>query len=66
MNDSMPATTVRPRFAPRLVRSNSFEDATASVEAALDQLRKAEDTLERQLADLRGYIRQNTSLSVAH
>lgn len=66
MNDSMPATTDRPRFSLRLVRSNSFEDATASVEAALDQLRKAEDTLERQLADLRGYIRQNTSLSVAH
>ncbi len=66
MTDSTTGISTRSRFATRLVRSASFEDATASVQAALDQLRQAEDTLERQLADLRGYIRQNTSLSIAH
>jgi len=54
------------RRASRLGRSPRFEDAAASVEAALDQLRRAEDTLERQLADLRVYIRSNTSLKTSH
>ena len=41
----------------RLVPSPTFDDASARVEAALDELRAAELSLERQLSALRRYIR---------
>jgi hypothetical protein len=37
--------------------SPTFDDASARVEAALDELRAAELSLERQLSALRRYIR---------
>ncbi len=40
----------------RLGRSPTFDDASARVEAALDELRAAEISLERQLSSLRRYI----------
>jgi hypothetical protein len=49
------------RFAP----SNSFAEATALVEAALNELREAEVALERQLSDLRGYISENLGATIA-
>jgi hypothetical protein len=45
------------RFAKRLPPPSSFSEATASIQAALDQLRAAEAALDNQLADLRAYIR---------
>lgn len=44
------------RFTQRLAPAGSFEDATASIQAALAQLERAENALERQLRDLRIYI----------
>jgi hypothetical protein len=66
MNESQLTFADTGRLVAGAGRSDSFEHATASVEAALDQLRRAEDTLERQLADLRIYIRSNTSLKTPH
>jgi len=43
----------------RLPPPNSLSEANALVEAALDELRAAEVALERQLSDLRGYMRLN-------
>ena len=40
----------------RLGSSATFDDASARVEAALDELRAAEMSLERQLSALRRYI----------
>jgi hypothetical protein len=60
-----PVCAVEPRFAQRLSPARSFQDASASIEAALAQLQRAEDSLERQLADLRSYMRQDTA-SRAH
>jgi hypothetical protein len=56
-----PEPVVEPRFAQRLSPARSFQDASASIEAALAQLQRAEDSLERQLADLRSYMRQDTA-----
>jgi hypothetical protein len=56
-----PVCAVEQRFAQRLSPARSFQDASASIEAALAQLQKAEDSLERQLADLRSYMRQDTA-----
>jgi hypothetical protein len=41
----------------RLGPAPSFDEATARVEEALDALRAAEESLERQLSDLRHYLR---------
>ena len=41
----------------RLGPAPSFKEASASVEQALDELRAAEVSLERQLSALRRYIR---------
>ena len=41
----------------RLGRASTFDDASARVEAALDELKAAEISLERQLSSLRRYIR---------
>ncbi len=43
----------------RLPPPKSFAEASALVEAALGELRAAEVALERQLSDLRGYLRTN-------
>lgn len=43
----------------------SFAEASALVEAALDELRAAEVSLERQLSDLRGYMRDNSVPALA-
>lgn len=48
------------RFTQRLAPAGSFEDATASIQAALAQLENAENALERQLRDLRNYMRQDS------
>ena len=40
----------------RLGPAPSFNEATARVEEALDALRAAEESLERQLSDLRRYL----------
>ena len=48
-----------PSNLQRLPPSRSFSDATAQVQAALDELRAAEVALERQLSDLRSYMRTN-------
>ncbi|MDB5570326.1 MAG: hypothetical protein JWN93_1509 [Hyphomicrobiales bacterium] len=45
------------RFSRRLPPPRSFSEATASIQAALDELRAAEAALDTQLADLRAYIR---------
>ncbi len=44
------------RFSKRLPPPKSFSEATASIQAALDELRAAETALDNQLADLRAYI----------
>jgi hypothetical protein len=52
-------------FAPhqpatnRLAPSKTFAEASALVEEALNELRAAEIALERQLSDLRGYMRDS-------
>jgi hypothetical protein len=40
----------------RLGPAPTFNEATARVEEALDALRAAEESLERQLSDLRRYL----------
>ncbi len=59
MTDS--SLSASPTARRLVVRSKGFEDAAASVQAALEQLRRAEDTLEQQLADLRLYLRGNVA-----
>ena len=49
--------TVTPDFSRRLPPAPSFDEASRSVEAALDELRAAEASLERQLSALRNYLR---------
>lgn len=49
------------RFTQRLAPAGSFEDATASIQAALAQLQNAENALERQLRDLRSYMGKDTT-----
>jgi hypothetical protein len=44
-------------FSRRLGPAPSFNEATARVEEALNGLRAAEASLERQLSDLRRYLR---------
>jgi hypothetical protein len=60
MTDSNACTIADSRPGVRL-RSRHFAEAAASVEAALDELRQAEETLERQLAELRFYIRAHAA-----
>ena len=43
----------------RLGPAPSFNEAAARVEEALDALRAAEESLERQLSDLRRYLRSS-------
>ena len=45
-------------FSRRLEPAPSCLEASARVEAALDDLRAAEASLERQLGDLRRYLRE--------
>ena len=45
------------RFTTRLRPAPAFSEAAASIQAALDELRRAECALERQIADLRAYRR---------
>ena len=47
-------------FNGRLGPAPSFLEASARVDEALDALRKAEASLERQLAELRSYIRDES------
>jgi hypothetical protein len=47
-------------YGRRMPPSSSFAEATALVESALGELRDAEAALERQLADLRDYLRAET------
>jgi hypothetical protein len=49
--------TVSPDISRRLPPGPGFEEASRSVEAALDELRAAEASLERQLSALRNYLR---------
>ena len=49
------APTIAPGLAT-LPPAHPFAEASARVDAALDELRIAEAALERQLSDLRGYI----------
>ena len=51
-------------FPRRLGPSASFHEASARVEAALDELRAAEASLERQLAELRHYLRDGSGSAV--
>jgi hypothetical protein len=46
-----------PFVSRRLPPAPCFDEATALVEQALGELRAAEESLERQLADLRRYLR---------
>ncbi len=55
------ATAIPTAPASRLPPPKSFAEASALVEAALGELRAAEVALERQLSDLRGYMRKNVS-----
>lgn len=41
-----------------LPKMPAFDEATARVDEALDALRAAEESLERQLADLRRYLNE--------
>ena len=59
-----PVFTLDPRFARRLAPAGSFQEATASIEAALAQLQRAEESLERQLTDLRAYMRRDVAAPV--
>ena len=45
------------RFTTRLRPAPGFSEAAASIQAALDDLRRAESALEMQIADLRDYRR---------
>ncbi|HEY8580302.1 MAG TPA: hypothetical protein VIL72_10480 [Beijerinckiaceae bacterium] len=45
------------RFAARLRPAPTFAEAAASIQAALDDLRRAETALERQIDELRSYMR---------
>ena len=47
--------------APRLAPPRAFSEASALVEDALAQLRATETALERQLGDLRAYIKKSAS-----
>ena len=53
LDPAAPALDLSRRLGP----APSFNDATARVEEALDALRAAEASLERQLSDLRLYLR---------
>ena len=57
---------VSPALPSRLHSNIRFEDAAASVEAALNHLRQTEDMLARQLADLQLYINNNRQINQAH
>jgi len=48
-----------PSNLQRLPPPRSFSEASAQVQTALDELRAAEVALERQLSDLRSYMRTN-------
>jgi hypothetical protein len=60
------ADPVKGVLTNRLSTNLRFEDAAASVEAALSHLRQTEDLLARQLADLQVYINNNRHVSQAY
>ncbi len=55
-SDAMPLPCL-PAGKSRLAPPRAFSEATALVEDALNQLRAAETALERQLGELRNYMR---------
>ena len=57
MNLQLVSEAAAPDFSRRLPPAPSFDEASRSVEAALDELRAAEASLERQLSALRNYLR---------
>jgi hypothetical protein len=65
MNPHLSASAPVLDITRRLGPSASFHAASAQVEAALDELRAAEASLERQLSRLRHYLRDTSPCDVS-